>query len=146
RLTLDVQPDSPLVGVGDPAPASKTPTLADVGGDVAKLSTDKTPEPAFYETSIDQALAAKKPFVVIFATPKFCRTGQCGPTLDRVKPFVARYPTVTFINVEPYELKFENGSLQPVLDANNDLEPVATTAEWHLFNEPTVYVVNREGV
>ena len=37
-----------------------TPTLADVGGDVAKISTDATPVTAFYETSVADALAAQQ--------------------------------------------------------------------------------------
>jgi hypothetical protein len=146
RLTFDVQPSTAVVGVGDPAPASKTPTLEDVGGDPTLISTDSDPEPALYETSIDEALAAKEPFVVVFATPKFCKTAQCGPTLDRIKPFVERYPSVTFINVEPYKLELVDGTLEADLDANNLLQPVGTTDEWHLVNEPTVYVVDRTGV
>jgi hypothetical protein len=146
RLTFDVQPSSALIKVGDRAPASKTPTLADVGGDPAKVSTDAHPEPTFYETSVDQAIAAHEPFVLIFATPKFCVSAQCGPTLDRIKPYAARYPSVTFINVEPYKLKLVNGALEADLDANNQLQTTAVTDEWHLFNEPTVYVVNRDGV
>ena len=146
RMTFDVQPSSSVVKVGDPAPASKTPTLADVGGAVARRSTDDEPLEAFYETSVDAALAAKEPFALIFATPKFCLTAQCGPTLDRIKPFVTRYPTVRFINVEPYKLKLEGGTLQADLGANGQLQPVATTLEWRLINEPVVYVVDREGI
>ena len=76
-----------------------------------------------YETSEDAALAAKKPFVLIFATPKFCQTATCGPTLDRLKPVAAAHPELTFINVEPYQLEFTNGALQPVL-TGQDLTPV----------------------
>jgi len=146
RLTFDVQPSTSVVRVGDPAPASKTPTLAGVGGDPTRISTDPDPEPALYETSIDEALAAKEPFVVIFATPKFCKTAQCGPTLDRIKPFLDRYPSVTFINVEPYRLKLVDGTLEAELGPNDQLQPVGTTEEWRLVNEPTVYVVDRTGV
>ncbi len=146
RLTFDVQPSSAVVKVGDRAPASKTPTLDDVGGDVAHISTDATPNPAFYEISVDEALAAKDPFVLIFATPKFCASLQCGPTLDRIKPYAARYPGVTFINVEPYKLKLVDGALQPDTDANGQLQIAPVTEEWHLFNEPSVYVVDREGI
>jgi len=145
RLTFDVQPASDVVKVGDKAPASRTQTLADVGGDVTRISTDKTPDPAFYQTSVDQAIADHKPFVVVFATPKFCTSAQCGPTLDRIKPFVAKYPTVTFINVEPYKLKLEGGTLQPDLDANNQLQTTPVTDEWHLLTEPIVFVVDRRG-
>jgi hypothetical protein len=146
RLTFDVQPSSPVVKVGDRAPASKTPTLADVGGDPTRISTDASPDPALYQTSVDQALAAHKPFVVIFATPKFCKTAQCGPTLDRIKPFPAKYPGVTFINVEPYRLKLVDGALEAEVDATGNLVPTAVTTEWHLFNEPTIFVVDREGI
>ena len=96
-------------------PPSDTPTLADVGGDVTKISTDDEPVEAFYETSIADAVAAKEPFVVAFATPKFCQSQQCGPTLDRLKPIAAAHPDVTFINVEPYQLEVVDGQLQPVL-------------------------------
>lgn len=145
RMTFDVHPSSAVVKVGDRAPASKTPTLADVDGDVSRISTDLDPEPAFYETSVDEALAGHEPFVLIFATPKFCQTAQCGPTLDRIKPFVARYPTVTFINVEPYKLKLVDGVLEADLDANEKLQTVPTVDAWRLLNEPVVYVVDREG-
>ncbi len=148
RVLFDVQPDSSVVAVGDPAPPSKTPTLADVGGDVAKISTDDQPVDAFYTTSIAEAVAAKKPFVVVFATPKFCRSAQCGPTLDRIKPIAAAHPDVTFINVEPYELKMVDGQLQPVVTDTNppDLIPTAATNDWHLLAEPWVFVVDRNGI
>jgi hypothetical protein len=146
RITFDVLPSSSVVKVGDPAPDTKTPTLADVGGDVTHVSTDTNPDPAFYKTSVDEALAKHQPFLLVFATPKFCTSAQCGPTLDSIKPYVTRYPSVTFINVEPYKLKLEAGSLQADNDESGQLQPTDVTDQWHLVNEPTVYVVNREGV
>ena len=146
RLTFDVQPTSAVVKVGDRAPASKTPTLASVGGDVSRISTDSTPDPKLYETSVDAALSEHVPFVLIFATPKFCTSAQCGPTLDKLKPYVAKYPTVTFINVEPYKLKLVDGVLEPELNAENQLQTAPTTDEWHLFNEPHLFVVDRDGI
>ena len=146
RMTMQVQPSSDVVSVGDKAPASSTPTLDQVGGDVSRISTDPKPVKAFYETSIADAVAAKEPFVVAFATPKFCVTQQCGPTLDRLKPIAERHPKVTVINVEPYLLKDVDGQLQPVLDANGDLTPTQATNEWHLPTEPWVFVVDRNGV
>jgi hypothetical protein len=83
--------------------------------------------------------------VLAFATPKFCASAQCGPTLDRLKPFVARYPSVTFINVEPYELRDEGGQLQPVV-TNSNLTPARPTLEWGLLSEPWVFVVGRDGI
>lgn len=146
RLTFDVQPSSPVVKVGDRAPTSKTPTLADVGGDASHVSTDPNPDPDLYKTSVDQAITKHDPFVLVFATPKFCKSAQCGPTLDRIKPFVPKYPTLTFINVEPYRLKLVDGVLEADTDTQGQLQATTVTDEWHLINEPSVYVVDRNGV
>ncbi|MFL5684730.1 MAG: hypothetical protein ACJ77D_01625 [Chloroflexota bacterium] len=146
RTTMEVQPSSSVISVGDKAPPSVTPTLDDVGGDISKISTDPNPDRDFYTTSIADAVAAKKPFVVAFATPKFCVSKQCGPTLDRLKPIAAKHAGVTVINVEPYELKYADGGLQPVLDASGNLTPTKATDEWHLPTEPWVFVVDKNGV
>ena len=131
---------------GDKAPSVDTPTLASVGGDVSKISSDPKPDKAFYETSIAAALTAKKPFVVVFATPKFCQSATCGPTLDKIKPVAAAHPNVTFINVEPYKLADDQGQLQPVLDAQGGLQSVAATDAFGLISEPYVFVVGSDGI
>ncbi len=143
-FSLDVKDKVSVIAPGDAAPSVKTPTLADVGGDVAKISSDPNPEKRFYETSEADALAAHKPFVLIFATPKFCKSATCGPTLDKLKPVANAHPQMTFINVEPYKLEFTNGSLQPVL-TNNDLTPVPATLAFKLQTEPYVFVVGSDG-
>ena len=146
RLTFDVQATTPTIQVGQAAPASKTPTLAETGGDATKISTDPKPDPAFYQTSVADALAAHKPFMLIFATPKFCTSQQCGPTLDRFKPVAAANPGVTFINVEPYQLHVVDGQLQPVLDATQNLQATDVTNQWGLLSEPWIFAVDRTGI
>ncbi len=148
RVTTPVRETRNVVSVGDPAPATDNPTLASVGGDVTKISTDPHPVEVFYQTTVKDALAAKKPFVLVFATPKFCKSAQCGPTLDRLKPIAAAHPSVTFINVEPYQLKDVDGQLQPVLTDTTpaDLIPVEATTQWHLPSEPWVFVVDKDGI
>ena len=146
RLTFPVRSDVPTVRVGQPAPKSKTPTAADVGGDLARISTDKAPAPAFYQTSVADALAAHRPFMLVFATPKFCASSQCGPTLDQLKPIAAAHPEVTFINVEPYKLEFVDGALRPVLGANNQLQATEITDQWGLLSEPWIFAVDRAGI
>ena len=146
RYTFDVLPSSPTVKVGDPAPPSKTPTAATAGGDLSKISTDTDPDPAFYETSVADALAAHDPFVLVFATPKFCVSQQCGPTLEKLKPIAAAHPEVAFINVEPYQLQEVDGQLQPLLDANGGLQNAAATDEWGLTAEPWIFAVGADGI
>ena len=146
RLTFTVRDSVPTVRIGQRVPASKTPTAADVGGDLTKISTDKTPDPAFYSISVADAVAARKPFMLIFATPKFCASAQCGPTLERFKAIAAAHPEITFINVEPYQLEVVDGQLQPVLDANSQLQAAAVTEQWGLLSEPWIFAVDRDGI
>jgi hypothetical protein len=148
RMTFSVLDAPTAVAVGQKAPASKTPTATDVGGDLSKISTDATPDPAFYQTSVADALAAHKPFMLIFATPKFCTSAQCGPTLDLFKPIAAAHPDVTFINVEPYKLQDVGGQLQPILDPNKQNSLIATDVsnQWGLLNEPWIFAVDRDGI
>jgi hypothetical protein len=141
---FDVREKIETVSPGDPAPSVATPTVSDVGGDLAKISSDPKPVKRFYETSEADALAAKKPFVLIFATPKFCVSTVCGPTLDKLKPVAAAHPDLTFINVEPYQLDFANGSLQPVM-TGNDLTPAPATLAFKLVSEPIVFVIRADG-
>lgn len=145
RIQFDVQPEPLVVAVGDAAPSVESRTLADAGGDIAQVSTDDEPVERFYETSIADALAAGEPFVLVFATPKFCASAQCGPTLDRIKPVVARHPDLTVINVEPYELHDVDGQLQPVL-TDGQLTLVEAARTWRLLSEPWVFVVDGDGI
>ena len=39
----------------------------------------RSPDPAFYQTSVADALAAHKPFMLVFATPKFCTSAAMRP-------------------------------------------------------------------
>jgi hypothetical protein len=58
----------------------------------------------------------------------------------------AAHPDVTFINVEPYNLAFKDGSLQPVLDAQGHLVATDISNEWGLLAEPWMFAVDRNGV
>jgi hypothetical protein len=145
-FSFDVLADTSVVRVGEKAPSVVTPTLGDVGGSANRISTDASPQPSFYETSVAEALAAHEPFVLVFATPKFCQTATCGPTLDKVKAVAAAHPGVTFINVEPYKLTVVDGQLQPDLSDTGQLQTVPATDAYGLLSEPYVFVVGGDGV
>jgi hypothetical protein len=53
---------------------------------------------------------------------------------------------VTFIHVEPYQLKFADGRLQPVLDATGQLQATDVTNAWGLLAEPWIFVVDGQGI
>jgi hypothetical protein len=144
-VDFQVSDTSPTVAIGAPAPATDNPTIESAGS-VDKVSTDTEPDPAFYEQTVKDALAAKTPFVLVFATPAFCQSAQCGPTLDRIKAVAEQAPDdVAFINVEPYQLAYTEGRLQPVLDANGNLQPVEAVNEWGILTEPWVFTVDGSG-
>ena len=146
RLEYDVRETGSTPPLGASAPSVDTPTAADVNDELARLTTDKVPAARFYATSIADALAAKKPFVAVFATPLFCETQLCGPTLETVKGVAAKgYPEITFINVEPYVMAFKDGSLQPVLSESGELQAAAWTTAWGLLSEPYTFVVDADG-
>lgn len=124
------EPSTPAVG--DKVPASDTATIDEVA-DLSDISTDDDPEQSFYETSIKEAVKKGEPFVAVFATPKYCTSAVCGPTLDDVETVAKDFPNVTFIHTEIYK------DLEPT---NPPIEPVI---EWGLPSEPWVFVVDSEG-
>jgi hypothetical protein len=145
ELNLPVSATGQAIRVGAKAPSTPTPTSATAGGVLASITTDTSPNPAFYQLSEDQALVQHKPFVLVFATPAFCTSRVCGPTLDAVKAVAKGEPAMTFIQVEPYIMHFANGALQPVLGTGNTLQPNAATTAWGIQSEPWVYVVDATG-
>lgn len=134
--TFQVFTVSIVPSVGDPAPRSDSLTTAEF--DVTDISTDPDPDPAFYDTSVAEAVTSGGPAVIVFATPAFCTTATCGPTLDIVKATSADHPSVDYVHVEVFE----------DLDARSadELIPVPAVVEWGLPSEPWVFVVDSEGV
>jgi hypothetical protein len=145
RVDYDVQETSSTPAIGSPAPAVDSPTAADVGGDLAQISTDMEPVQRFYDLSIADAVTAGAPAVIAFATPAFCQSATCGPTLEKVKEVAASHPDVNFVNVEPYVMAMQDGRLQPVLTAEGYLQAAPWTEAWGLRTEPFVTVVDAAG-
>ncbi len=145
RFVFPVRESGTTPLIGAQAPASDTPT-ASTAEEIAGITTDDDPDPDFYRQSVAGALAAHQPFLVIFATPAFCTSATCGPTLDTIKSVAQDFKDrMTFIHVEPYELELIDGHLRPVLSANNLPISVAATVEWGLPTEPYVFVVDADG-
>jgi hypothetical protein len=134
NVVVEKSPAAPAVG--DRAIPSQTPTLESTGGDLEALSTQKPPDRALLETSIAEALAAKVPFVVTFATPLYCQTRTCGPVVDVVSEVRRRHEGegVRFIHVEIYE------GNDPAKGTNRWVN------EWKLPTEPFTFVVGADGI
>jgi hypothetical protein len=142
RVTFSVREKTGTPAIGEDAPPSDTPTATDRGA-LAAISTDQHPDITFYAVSIRDAIAAAKPFVVVFATPAFCESRTCGPALDLVKKVAPHYAgRVTFIHVEPYRLHLVEGRIQPILGASGNPQPIRAVVQWGLPTEPYVFVVD----
>ncbi len=87
---------------GEAAPRLPTKTLADVGGDLSKITTYRQPDARMYQYSLDKALALGKPIVLEFATPGHCTV--CDGQLQRLKALMETYQgQVLFLHMDQYE-------------------------------------------
>lgn len=121
--------------VGADALPSDTPTIKSTGGDFAALTTSDPPDRTLLEYSISGSLKDRQPFVVVFATPKFCASRLCGPTVkivEAVQKDMQDTP-MRFIHVEIYRDNDPNSGPNPWVQ------------QWALPSEPWVFVVGADG-
>lgn len=135
-LAFQVNDRSFTPAVGMLAPTSSSPTATSL--EKLKAICSRQPPDDMHRVSIDQALAARRPFVVVFATPSFCQTRLCGPVTDLVLSLEERYRArMDFIHVEPFDLN--------AVRTEGRLELVSAAREWGLHTEPWVFIVDAEG-
>ena len=130
---FDVRAHSTSPAVGARAPASETPTLADAPA--ARLTTRRPPDLALLRYSVADSLRAHRPFVVTFATPKFCTSRTCGPVVDVVDAVRRRFAAsrVRFIHVEVYTHN------DPTKGYDRWMR------QWGLRSEPWTFLVGGDG-
>ena len=128
-----VKPETEAPDVGEAAFPSDTPTLAN--STLKELTTSTKPDPALYRISVADAIKAKKPFVVVFATPKYCTSRTCGPVVDVVSAVRRKHKDsgIDFIHAEIYK--------------DNDPTKGENTwvREWKLPSEPWTFLVGSDG-
>ncbi len=117
---------------GDKAPRIHTPTAADVGGDLAKITTRIPPDT---QNKVDYADAlGKEPIVLLFATPQFCQSRVCGPVVDVAEQVKEEYgDEAAFIHMEIYNDNDPSKGVRPQVRAYN------------LPGEPYLFTINRQG-
>jgi hypothetical protein len=132
---LEVKDESTTPAVGSKAYPSRTPTLGSELGDVSALTTRHPPDLELLRHSVADSLAEHKPFVLTFATPKFCTSRTCGPVVDVVDAVRKRFAAtdIRFIHVEVFE------GNNPALGPNRWFQ------EWRLAQEPWTFLVGRDG-
>jgi hypothetical protein len=117
--------------VGDPAPRIHTPTTGDVER-IEEIDT-RIPPDTMHNTDFADVLG-KEPIVIVFATPQFCQSRVCGPTVDIVEEVKAKFgDKAAFIHMEVFNENDPSKGLRPQLRA------------FHLPTEPWAFVIDREG-
>jgi hypothetical protein len=128
--------------VGDRALPTRNLTVRSTG--VAKAAIDsravaggKIPDPELHQTTIAEALAAKRPAVVVFSTPVYCVSRFCGPVTDMVQQLATKYRNrAAFIHIEiwrDFEKQAVNKAAADWLYRGGDLQ------------EPWVFVIGADG-
>jgi len=122
------------VGIGELAPRSETFTL-NTPNRPERITTDLTPNPAFYQMTVAEAVTSGRPSVIVFGTPELCTRklwNLCGSVLDAFDGMAAEYEgRVNFLHVEIYNL--ETGKYVPAWE------------DYGLEVSPWIYVIDAEG-
>jgi thiol-disulfide isomerase/thioredoxin len=112
--------------LGEVAPRVHTKTLADVDGDISRITTYRQPDERMYQYSVDQALASGKPILLEFATPAHCT--PCDRQLQMIKSLLQKYQTkMIFIHMDQYN------------------SPEAYKA-YHVPGDPWTFVIDGRGI
>ena len=122
---------SQLPAPGQDATSVATPTTANPGGMTALCTAD--PPCGMHDVSLDEALAAGRPVMLVFATPQYCHTAVCGPSvkvIDGVRT-AGDWGNTAFVHVEIFSDEGETVA-----------EPVS---EWGLPTEPWLFAIGTDG-
>ena len=145
RFTSFVQATGTAPRPGDAAPNVATPIAATSPQGVAGVSTDTQPRDDFYANSAGELLATGTPFLIAFASPAFCVSQACGPTLTILKAAAGRFPGVVIVHVEPYQMSWNGTRLLPVLAPGGGLQATSVVTAWQVPVEPWIFTVGRDG-
>jgi hypothetical protein len=143
QTAVEVLAKPQVPAVGEPAPLTKNLTLASPGVQQQWLDSTATAEspadPLLHSTVIADAIAAKRPMVIVISTPAYCVSRFCGPVTEliRTRAEKAVGTDLAFVHLEVWR-EFE----KTVVNKG--------AAEWILTNgaqgnEPWVFVVGRNG-
>jgi hypothetical protein len=131
-VVVKKESDDPIPAVGTRPPRIHTPTLAEVGGDVASIDT-RLPPSSMHDADFADVLG-KKPVVLLFATPQLCQSRVCGPVVDVAEQVKAKTDgDVEFIHMEVFRNNRIDEGIRPQM------------AAFHLQTEPWLFVFDGSG-
>lgn len=135
-----------VVTIGDEAPRTVNPTIADVeAGRIEPVALDsraqgedpRIPDEHLHATTVAEAIDAGRPAVVMVSTPVYCVSRFCGPLTQVISELATTYDDrAEFVMIEVWE-DFDEQLLAPA------------AAEWIQTetggNEPWVFLVDADG-
>lgn len=142
---FEVLARSDVPAVGDPAPRTRQALAGDPGVHPkavdSRAGEDRPiPDPELHDVTIDDAIAAGRPVMVVVSTPTFCVSRFCGPITDSVQELALRFgDRMDFIHLEVWQ-DFTANTLNPAA-----AEWIAPTPETD-GGEPWVFVIDANGV
>jgi hypothetical protein len=117
--------------VGDAVPRVHTPTRDDVG-DLGEIDTREPPS-TMHEHDLADVLG-RRPVMLLFATPRLCRSRVCGPVIDVLEQVKADHPqAAAFIHMEIWN------------DNNRDRGERPQVRAFGLPSEPWLFAIDRRG-
>jgi hypothetical protein len=117
--------------VGGSAPRVHTPTKADVA-DLSEIDTRQPPS-SLHDHDLADVLG-KRPVVLLFATPRLCRSRICGPVVDVIEQLKAEEPdAAAFIHMEIWNDNRREAGQRPQVRA------------YGLPSEPWLFAIDADG-
>lgn len=105
--------------------------------DSRAVTTQEIPDPELHRWTIARAIAEGRPVLVVFATPVYCVSQFCGPTIEVIEDLAASDDSdAVFIHIEIWR-DFEEQAINQA------------AADWLYRNqnltEPWLYLIGRDG-
>jgi hypothetical protein len=117
--------------VGERVPRVHTPTRED-GGDLGAIDTREPPS-SMHDDDLAEVLG-RRPVMLLFATPRLCRSRVCGPVVDILEEVKARFgDDAAFIHMEVWNGNARENGQRPQVRA------------FGLPSEPWLFAIDRSG-
>jgi hypothetical protein len=92
-----------------------------------------------HQIALRQAIASGKPTAFVIATPAYCTSRNCGPSVDELLTVESELRgKANFVHAEVY-LNDQSQTLAQQI-------PSPTFAEWKVQTEPWLFAIDRNGV
>ena len=142
KTAFKVAPQHTVPFVGDAAPASQNLTMTTPGAapeaiDSRASASTPVPDAELHPTTVAQALAEKRPVLLVISTPTYCVSQFCGPVTDVIQALARDYATkARFIHIEVWK----DYKAQALNDAAKEW-----IAKGQDINEPWVFLIGADG-